>query len=83
MTITIKFPSTMNQLVTLLLLSVSLSSLIAQNSVFETGTVSFNAGSCLGVLTSGYARALPTVKVNAEIGYGSPSSFGVHQTFKK
>lgn len=67
MTITIKHTSTMKKLVSILvLLSVSLSSLMAQNSYRETGNISIDAGIGLGVLTSGYSLALPPVKLDAE-----------------
>ncbi len=64
---TIYSTRTMKKLVSILiLLSVSISSLMAQNYYRETGNISIDAGVGLGVITSGYSLTLPPVKVDAE-----------------
>ena len=50
----------------LILISLSFSTLLAQNSIREKGTFSIDAGIGLGVRTSGYSLVLPPVKVDAE-----------------
>jgi hypothetical protein len=50
----------------LVLISVSLFSLMAQNSIRETGNFSIDAGLGLGTVSSGYSMAMPPLKVDAE-----------------
>lgn len=50
----------------LILLSVSLYSLLAQNSYRDTDNISIDAGVGLSVITSGYSLTLPPIKVDAE-----------------
>lgn len=50
----------------LVFLSFSISSLLAQGSYRETGSISINGGVGLGVRTNGYSLVLPPVKVDAE-----------------
>lgn len=49
-----------------ILLSLSISSMMAQNSYRETGNFSIEAGIGISVVSSGYSMTLPPVKVDVE-----------------
>lgn len=50
----------------IIVIILSLTTMMAQNSYRETGNISFDAGIGLGVISSGYSLTLPPIKVDAE-----------------